>query len=169
MFGLFKKKSEAPPPLPTQPPCLPSEPPRANAPNHFAAPLSDFEHYILAFHRREIPIQKFLEEFFNAQVFVLSDHEQFSFGDQGASLAQKPRLFSIIQPEVTFLTMFSHADRARPVQDKHPDMRFALQLHAGEFLMGLASDIGLALNPYWDINFHWSPKQLSAIKETMKR
>src|SRR5258706_8266256 len=77
MFGLFKKKSEAPTPVPSQLLRSSAEPPRAKAPNHFAAPWPDFERYLLAFHRREIPVRKFREEFFNAQLFVLSPDPVF--------------------------------------------------------------------------------------------
>ena len=29
--------------------------------------------------------------------------------------------------------------------------------------------MGVAINPYWDINFEWSNHQLAAMKEQMKR
>lgn len=168
MFGLFKKKTETPPPIPGQSQPRPPEPPRASAPNHITEPLNEFERYLVAFHRREIRIQKFLEEFFNAQVYLLCDKEQFRFGDQGASVTEKPTLYSIITPDTKFLAMFSHIERAKAVKD--PAFRFAVQVLAGEFFMGFETgSVGLALNPYWDINFHWSPQQLASIVGTIRR
>ena|SRR5262245_12444397 len=168
MFGPFKKKAETPSPTPGQSQPRPPEPPRASAANHFAEPLNEFERYLLAFHRREIPIQKFLEEFFNAKVFLLCDHDPSKSGAPGVPTAEKPMLYSIVTPDAKFLAMFSDLERARAVKD--PAFKFAVAVLAGEFFMGFETGgIGLALNPYWDINFHWSPEQLAGIKGTISR
>jgi hypothetical protein len=146
----------------------PPEAPRSHALNHFVQPLNDLERDIIAFHRREIPVQKFLEKFFKARVSVLCDHEQIAFNNQGPGLVQKPHLYSIIQPDVVFLAVFSHMDRAKIVKD--PKMRFTVESVAEEFLLSFeTSHVGLVINPHWDINFHWSPQQLAEIKGMLRR
>lgn len=164
MFGFLKKKVPANPPTP--PP--PVEPPRAIAPNHFDQPQNAFEQQILAFYRRQIGIQQFLASFFNAQVIVLSDHEQFDFTGGQASLVQTPKLFAIKAPTFNFVAVYSHMLRAQPVYAKHPEMRFASQALGGELLLALDPLAGIAINPGWDINFHWEPQQVEAIRKTIR-
>jgi hypothetical protein len=164
MFGFFNKKQPSNPP----PPPLPAEPPRAIAPNHFDLPQNAFEHQILAFHRKQIGIQQFLASFFNAQVVVLSDHQQFDFAGGQASLVQTPKLFAIKAPTFNFVAVYSHTLRADPVYAKHPDMRFASQALGGELLLALDPAAGVVINPGWDINFHWEPQQVEAVRKTIR-
>ena len=126
MFGFFNKKQPSSPTPPPQP-ATPPEPPRAIAPNHFDQPQNAFEQHILAFHRRQISIQQFLTSFFNAQVSVLSDHEQFTFDGGQASLVKKPKLFTIKAPHCNFIAIFSHPIRSKPIFAKHPEVTSLFQ------------------------------------------
>jgi len=165
MFGLFKKKTP-PQPVATPPP-LPTEPPRAKAPNCFADPTNEFERAILAKHRREIDAKQFIEVLFNSTLYVFAPEGQFTGTLEQPSLVSNPRLFAIIEPTVTFLAFFSSPERVTPVGENYPEFRYAVAVHAGDFIMSLAPGVGLIINPYWDINFQWSPEQLAGIKNLL--
>ena len=170
MFGLFKKKT---PPTPPQsvakPQPLPAEPPRANAPNRLDEPKNDFERAMLAKHRREIDVHRFIETLFNSSLYILVPEGQFTGTADQPRLVSNPTLFSIIEPTVTFLAFFSSPERATPVREHYPDFRYAVAVHAGDFIMSLAPGAGLVINPYWDINFQWSPEQVAGIKNLLTK
>lgn len=60
-------------------------------------------------------------------------------------------------------------ERGKPTRDLHPEFRFAAKVQAGDFLLGLAGDFGLVINPYWDVNLEWNNQQVARILATMKR
>jgi hypothetical protein len=170
MFGILKKKaSPVPPQQVASPPPLPPEPPRAKAPNRFADPANDFERAMLAKHRREIDVHRFIEVLFNSSVYVLAPEGQFTGTSERPRLVANPRPFCIIDPKVTFLALFSSSERATPVRAHYPEFRYAVALHAGDFIMSLAPGAGLIINPYWDINFQWTPEQVAGIKSLVTK
>lgn len=167
MFGFFKKQQPtSPPPLP-QPAPPPAEPPRANAPNHFDHPQNEFEQHIIAFHRKEIGIQQFLESLFNAEIVVLSDHEESKFADGPSLRVEASKLYTIQAPDFEFLSIFSHLSRAKPVVAIRPELRAAIRMSGGELLLGMKGTVGIVLNPGWDIDLHWEPAQVAAIRKTL--
>lgn len=138
-------------------------------PGKFDGPENDLERVLVAFRQREIDAPRFLECLFNSQIFVLPKKEDLGAGDGQPGLAKNPHLFSITYPEYVALAIYTSPTRAKPTADQYPDFRFAVQMHAGQFLSGLAGRCGLVINPYWDINIEWNADQMDRIKGMMRR
>ena len=124
---------------------------------------------MLAKHRREIDVNQFIEVLFNSTLYVFAPEGQFTGTPVQPRLVSNPRLFAIIEPTVTFLAFFSSPERVTPVREHYPEFRYAVAVHAGDFIMSLAPGAGLVINPYWDINFQWSPEQVTGIKNLLTK
>lgn len=138
-------------------------------PGKFDGPENDLERVLVAFRQREIDAPRFLESLFNSQIFVLPKKEDLVADGERIGLAKDPHLFSITYPEYVALAIYTSPTRAKPTTDQYADFRFAVQVHAGQFLAGLAGRCGLVINPYWDINIEWNADQMDRIKGMMRR
>lgn len=138
-------------------------------PRTFADPQNEFEEALIQLSRKELPVQKFLEKFFNSSVYVLLPEGQVTnIGDQ-VKLVPHPRVFALERPGHDSVCVYSHPSRAHPTRELYPDFKFEYEVTAGTFLFGIEGSVGVAINPYWDINFEWSNHQLAAMKEQMRR
>ena len=137
-------------------------------PGKCTGPENDLERVLLAFRQRQIPVQDFLESLFNAQVFILPKQADLARDGARIKLVADPHLFSITYPEYVALAIYTSHVRIQPTKDQYPEFRLAVEVHAGQFLSGLASRCGLVINPYWDINIEWNADQMDRIKQMMR-
>jgi hypothetical protein len=174
---MFWKKKPNPPSLPSSkvsPPPIPQSPTRLGKghPGTFDAPKNRLEEIMIGFRNREVDGPTFFEELFNSPIFILPLHQDIvaaeSAPDQLA-LSKAPTLFCMHYPEYTAIGLYTCPERAKPTCDLHPEFRFATQVHAGNFLLGLKGDFGLVINPYWDVNMEWNCQQVSKILSMMRR
>lgn len=119
---------------------------------------------MLAKHRREIDVYQFIEAFFTSCLYVFVPEGQFTGMPEQPRLVSNPKLFAIVEPTVTFVALFTSPERGAPVREHYPEFRYAVAVDAGDFIMALTPSTGLIINPYWDINFEWSPEQVAGIK-----
>ncbi len=163
---------QQPPVLPVAPPSMPKEPVRIGKghPGVFDGPKNQLEVALVAVRARTLGTPQFLEELFNSEVYVLPLAKDF-VGEQGGKLvlSKSPTLFCMNYPEYSALGVYTSEERAKPTCDLHSEFRFAAQVQAGEFLLGLREDFGLIINPYWDVNLEWSNQQVARILAMMKR
>ena len=123
----------------------------------------------MALRARQIDVPSFLEELFNSNIFVVPKKEDIVASDTGFSLGKNPHLFSITYPEYVALGLYTSPERAKPTSEQYPEYRFAIEVHAGEFLMSLGGDFGIVLNPYWDVNIEFSNVVFQRVLTMMRR
>ncbi len=138
-------------------------------PGKFDGPENDLERVLVAFRHREIDAPRFLESLFNSQIFVLPKKDDLVSDGGRTALAKDPHLFSITYPEYVAPAIYTSPSRVKPTTDQYPEFRLAVQVHAGQFISGLAGRCGLVINPYWDINSEWSSDQMDRIKGMIRR
>lgn len=163
-----------PPPLPAAPPPLPKAPIRLakGNPGVFDAPKNQLEVALVAYRMRQIEVTQFLEELFNGEIFILplaKDLAASEWHEGKITLAKDSALFCLNYPEYSAVGLYTSVERAKPTFDLHPEFRFAAKVPAGDFLLGLTGNFGLAINPYWDVNMEWNNQQFARIRSMMKR
>lgn len=138
-------------------------------PGKFTGPENDLERALVAFRQRQLDAPRFLESLFNSPIYVLPRKDDLLPEGEPSRLAKNPHLFSITYPEYVALAIYTSLTRTKPTTDQYPEFRFAVEVHAGEFLAGLAGRCGLIINPYWDINIEWTADQMDHIKKMIRR
>ncbi len=59
--------------------------------------------------------------------------------------------------------------RIQPTTKRFPEFKNEFKVRAGDFMFGIRGNVGLTINPYWDLNFEWTNKQISEMKKVLKR
>lgn len=135
----------------------------------FAGAENELERVLMAFRQRQAGIPELLDALFNSTIFVVTNEPGLAWESNQPRLVSHASIFCMKYPEFDALGIFTSVSRTIPVSKEHPEFRFAVALHAGDFLSGLSGSFGMIINPYWDINLQWNVEQVNRIRAMMKR
>jgi hypothetical protein len=156
MFGFFNKKKEerqAPPPPPRRDDAMSRTVDLVQATGDCAK--ADGDGMILMFRSGILQPQQFFPGFVKSEVFILVKYLNnlnaplFLSGADGA-----PRL-----------AVFTSPERAKAMQEKHPEYRYAVKAPCQQILSGVAPGTGLVMNPGSEaVTFQMAPEQFERFK-----
>lgn len=139
------------------------------SPGKFDAPLNKLEKILIKLSQKKILVYEFLEIFFNSSVYIVLVEDQLPGSGDRTTLVQNPTTFSLQHSDYNSICFYSHPSRIQPTTEKFPEFKYECKVVAGDFIFGIENDIGITINPYWDINFEWSKQQVAGMEKMIKR
>lgn len=138
-------------------------------PGVFGAAQNPLEVKIIELYQQKASVPEFLEAFFNSTAYIVLPEGQLEASEGRTRLAPHATPFSLKHPDYHSLCFYTHRSRIQLTTAKFAEFECEYAVPVGDFILGIEADVGITINPYWDINFEWSSQQVAGIKKMLKR
>ena len=122
----------------------------------------DLESSLSAARDGEKSIAEFLEELFQSQIVVLLDKE---IGENGHWNPSAVPLILSDPAGISMLAIFTSLDRAAPWVTQYPSHPHALLVDFSWVVKGIRNDVGIAINPGYELGAEINPETTAQIRE----
>lgn len=123
-------------------------------------PVNDLERALVEAQEGRLPVDSFLEALHASQVFILLDKDPGASGWDNSAL---PMVLNN-QQGIPVLAVFSSPERSKIWTSRQPSFSYGMLTDFKWLLKGIASTVGVVLNPGESFGLELSPERVSNLK-----